>query len=213
MEINFSEELQNEEIGDRVRAILGVPEVFLDDNTITSPDFLLRANRYINKKISKYLPKEIEEEPEVPEEPEEEEKTEENEEVGIPEEKIEGLSEEDNTEEDNTEEEPIEPIEPEPIEPEPEEFDLNIDLLKIAYLYYLSYLLCSGMYARLPKQMENVSTKTIINSIDWDKKALELLEQCDAIIDDVLEELGEEPDYGISFAVLSNSSEYPNNNI
>ena len=38
----------------RVRAIMGVPELILLDETITSPDFLIRAERYINKSIKDY---------------------------------------------------------------------------------------------------------------------------------------------------------------
>ena len=38
----------------RVRAIMGVPELILLDETITSPDFLIRADRYINKSIKDY---------------------------------------------------------------------------------------------------------------------------------------------------------------
>ena len=86
--------------------------------------------------------------------------------------------------------------------------------MNIAYVYYICYLLCTGMYARLPKQMENISTKTILLSIDWDSKAAELLNKCDEIIDEILEELdGEEINYGNTFAVLSDESEYPNTNL
>ena len=38
----------------RVRAIMGVPDLILLDDVISSPDFLLRANKYINKIIKDY---------------------------------------------------------------------------------------------------------------------------------------------------------------
>lgn len=94
-----------------------------------------------------------------------------------------------------------------------EDIDIDIDLLKIAYVYYICYLLCSGMYARLPKQMENLSTKTILLSIDWDSKALEMLDKCNETIDEALEDIGEEIEVGNSFAVLTDASEYPNTTI
>lgn len=94
-----------------------------------------------------------------------------------------------------------------------EDVDIDIDLLKIAYVYYICYLLCSGMYARLPKQMENLSTKTILLSIDWDSKALEMLDKCNETIDEALEDIGEEIEAGNSFAVLTDASEYPNTTI
>ena len=70
----------------RVRAIMGVPDLILLDDVISSPDFLLRANKYINKIIKEYE-------------------------------------------------------------------DLDGSLLEIAAIYYICYLICPGMYARLPKQM------------------------------------------------------------
>ena len=39
---------------------------------------------------------------------------------------------------------------------------LDENLLNIAYIYYICYLICPGMYSRLPKQMENVNTKTVL---------------------------------------------------
>ena len=84
---------------------------------------------------------------------------------------------------------------------------IHFELLDIAYLYYICYLLCTGMYARLPKQMENVSTKTILQNIDWDSKALEMLNKCDEILDEILAELDDSFQYGNTFAVLSDVSE------
>lgn len=90
--------------------------------------------------------------------------------------------------------------------------ELDENLLFVAYIYYVSYLLCIGMEARLPKQMEDVNTKTILQNIDWASKALELLGTCNDIIDDAIEEV-EDIQYGDSFAVLTASSEYPNTSI
>ncbi len=94
-----------------------------------------------------------------------------------------------------------------------QQLSTEFELLDIAYLYYICYLLCTGMYARLPKQMENVSTKTIMQNIDWDSRALEMLNKCDEIIDDVISEIDDNFEYGNTFAVLTNASDYPNTNI
>lgn len=94
-----------------------------------------------------------------------------------------------------------------------EQLSISLELLNIAYLYYIGYLLCTGMYARLPKQMENVSTKTVLQTIDWDSKALELLGKCDEIIDDIISEIDDNFQYGNTFAVLTDASDYPNTNI
>lgn len=88
--------------------------------------------------------------------------------------------------------------------------ELDVDLLKVALSYYVSYLLCVGMDARLPKQMENLSTKTILQSINWIQKAEEMLSKCNEIIDDVIEAIDGEVETGSTFAVLTGSSEYPN---
>lgn len=130
----------------RVRAIMGVPDLILLDDVISSPDFLLRANKYINKIIKEYE-------------------------------------------------------------------DLDTSLLEIAAIYYICYLICPGMYARLPKQMENTSTKTILQSINWDTMAIEMLGKCNEILDDAISEVNDDIDYSVSFAVLTSSSEYPNDTI
>lgn len=135
-----------EDLEDRVRAIMGVPELILIDDVISSPVFLARAEKYINRQIKEY-----------------------------------------------------------------EELDEN--LVQIATLYYICYLLCPGMYARLPKQMENVSTKTVLQNIDWDKMALDMLAKCNEVLEEALLEIDEDVDYSVSFAVLTNSSEYPNETI
>lgn len=135
-----------EDLEERVRAVMGVPELILTDDIISSPIFIAKAESYINRKIKEYQ----------------------------------GLDE---------------------------------SLLQIAAIYYIGYLLCPGMYARLPKQMENTSTKTVLQNIDWDKLALDLLGKCNEIIDDAIFTIGEETDNYVSFAVLTSSSEYPNTNI
>lgn len=145
MKINL-EDNPIDELEVRVRAIMGVPELILLNDVITSPDFLIRAERYINKRIKEY---------------------------------------------DN----------------------LDESLIQIATIYYICYLLCPGMYARLPKQMENVSTKTVLQNIDWDKMALEMLGKCNDLLEEAILEIGEDIDYSVSFAVLTNSSEYPNETI
>lgn len=87
-------------------------------------------------------------------------------------------------------------------------------LLNVAAMYYLSYLLCVGMDARLPKQMENLSTKTILQNISWDAKALEMLEKAQESISDFLSEYDiDEVDYSMTFADLSDEMEYPEANV
>ena len=144
MNIDFNKQ-KIDDLPIRVRAILGIPEVYLPDEVINSPIFRDKASNYINKKIVDYE-------------------------------------------------------------------DLDVALLNIAYVYYVSYLVCPGMYARLPKQMENVNTKTVLQNIDWDKKALEMLDMCNGTIEEAIEDITE-IEYGITMAVLSDASEYPNTNI
>lgn len=94
-----------------------------------------------------------------------------------------------------------------------DEIDKNsIGLLDISSMYYISYLLCIGMDARLPKQMENLSTKTVLDSINWDEKALELLAKADEILDDFLADFTDETGYN-TFADLSDEMSYPETNI
>lgn len=142
---------EKETVGKRVRAILGVPETFLTNEVISSPEFYEKTKKYINKNIKDYL------------------------------------------------------------EDLPEKYDTG--LLDIASMYYIAYLLCVGMDARLPKQMENLSTKTIMQAINWDEKALELLDRCQEALDDFLEEYDIEEDFYTSIIDLSDESEYPESNI
>ena len=50
----FENIFSTKELGTRIRAILGVPEEILDNSVISSPTFKVKADNYINKKISKY---------------------------------------------------------------------------------------------------------------------------------------------------------------
>lgn len=145
MTIDFIEDDKIKDLDIRVRAVLGVPEEFLENEVISSPIFIEKANKYINKKISDYS-------------------------------------------------------------------DLDTSLVNIAFIYYVCYLLCLGMAARLPKQMDNVNTKTILQSIDWDKKALDMLDQCNDTLEEAISEI-EDIQYGNTYAVLSDPSEYPNTSI
>lgn len=150
MQIDFSKKIYGQELGLRIRAIMGVPEEILDNDIISSPTFRISAEKYINKQIDKY---------------------------------------------------------------EETELMNYLELINIAYLYHICYYLCSGMYARLPKQMENKNTKTIMQSIDWDSRAIEMLDKCNNILEDIISEIDDEVEYGSSFAVLTNASEYPNTSI
>lgn len=149
MKIDFVKENRIEDLGIRVRAIIGVPEEILTDDIISSPTFLIKAEKFINNKIADF-----------------------------------------------------------------ENIELDMNLINISYLYYVCYLLCSGMYARLPKQMENLSTKTILPTINWDELALDMLNKANETIDEALEEFIEDDGtLGNTFAVLSAESEYPNTTI
>lgn len=145
MVINLEDE-PIEDLGLRVRAIMGVPELILIDDVISSPVFLSKAEKFINRNIKDY---EL----------------------------------------------------------------LDDNLVQIATIYYICYLLCPGMYARLPKQMENVSTKTVLQGIDWDKMALDMLAKCNEALEEAILEVDGNIDYSVSFAVLTDASEYPNTTI
>lgn len=135
-----------DDLGIKVRAIMGVPELILLDDTITSPIFLKKAERYINKNIEEYEM-------------------------------------------------------------------LDETLIEIATIYYICYLLCPGMYARLPKQMENVSTKTVLQGIDWNSMALDMLGKCNEALEEAISDVTDDIDYSVSFATLTDASEYPNTTI
>lgn len=142
--------LSKEEVGKRVRAIIGVPEPFLSDDVISSPVFVKKTESYINNSIKEYLE----------------------------------LIEESN------------------------------GLLDVASMYYLSYLLCVGMEARLPKQMENLSTKTLLQNVSWDKKALSMLNDAEETLGLLFDEydIDEGNLYG-TFAELSSEMDYPETSV
>ena len=138
-------------LDERVRAIIGVPKEFLDNDVISSVPFLIQAASFLNSRVAEY-------------------------------------------------------------EADYGEILKNYEpYFRISYIYYICYLLCSGMYSRLPKQMENVSTKTILQSTDWDSLALQYLDKANEMVDKAIEEMtGEEQSLGTTFAVLSDESTYPN---
>lgn len=84
------------------------------------------------------------------------------------------------------------------------------DMINVAYIYYIAYLLCPGMYARLPQRMENLSTKTLLQSIDWNEKSYEMLNFCNETIDQILKDLGDEESYYPTYIGITGASEYPN---
>ena len=57
--------------------------------------------------------------------------------------------------------------------------------------------------------MENLSTKTVLQTIDWDSKALECLEKSNELILDTINEVEEETMYNTA-ATLSDETTYPN---
>lgn len=148
----FKINLTEAEIARRVRAILGVPEAFLTNDVVSSPVFINKAEKYINKAIKDY--KDLFKE------------------------------------------------------------ESEFDTLKVAAMYYISYLLCVGMDARLPKQMKNLSTTTILQDISWDEKAMDMLNKCQESISDFLEEydIEEESTYN-TLIQLSDEVEYPETSI
>lgn len=88
--------------------------------------------------------------------------------------------------------------------------DYDINNLKIAYIYHIAYLMSFSMPARLPQRMENISTKTQLQPIDWYKFGQEMLKLCDEMIDSVLEDHGESTTYGTTMIDLSDAVAYPN---
>lgn len=88
--------------------------------------------------------------------------------------------------------------------------DADQEMVKIAFIYYLCYLIAPTMYTRLPQKMENISTKTTMFNIDWYKFAEEMLKNCEDILEDLLEEYGIELVYGTTAVDLSDEAPYPN---
>lgn len=84
-----------------------------------------------------------------------------------------------------------------------------INLIDNSYVYHLAYQLCLGMPSRLPIKMENISTKTTLTQIDWEKKGEELLAKCNSVLDDILEEFEIEIDFSTTIIDMSDESQYP----
>lgn len=143
----FTFSLSDETIAERVKAVIGVPEVFLEDEVITSPVYKDKAIIYINKQLKEIADIEID---------------------------------------DNTQ--------------------LLIDM---AGIYYICHLLCISMQVRLPNRMENISTKTLLQQIDWYKFAEEMLGRAEDILDEILEDNGIEI-LGSTIVALSDETTYPN---
>lgn len=88
--------------------------------------------------------------------------------------------------------------------------ELDETKINISYIYYMCYLICSGMYARLPKQMKNTSTETTLQTINWDEKALEYLDKANSSLYEAIEDVDDTDLYGTTIATLSNETTYPN---
>lgn len=84
------------------------------------------------------------------------------------------------------------------------------ELLDVSKVYYFCYLLCPGMYARLPERMENVSTKTLLQSIDWFKMQGEMLSNCNDVLDNILGFYEVDIDFSSSVIDLTDEAQYPN---
>lgn len=135
------------EIAERVIAVMGIPGEFLNQEDIVSPEYKIKAEKYILKKI-----KEI----------------------------VDELK------------------------------DFEKESVRMAYIYYLIYLISPSMPVRLPQRMENISTKTLLQSIDWKEFGEEMLKRCDDLLDELLEDHDIELPIGNTFVELSDQVPYPN---
>lgn len=136
------------EIARRVKSVFGIPNVLLEDEDIISPEYKIRAEKYIKRKLSTIYNdiKEIEK-----------------------------------------------------------------GNIQIAYIYYLAYLICPSMQIRLPQKMKNISTETDMQTINWYTLGQEMLNRCDEIIDDLIDEYSEEETtLGNTIVELSDTVSYPN---
>lgn len=88
--------------------------------------------------------------------------------------------------------------------------DYEKEDLKIAFAYYVAYLMSPSMPMRLPQRMENISTKTLLQTIDWEEFGQKMLSICDEVLDGILEEHGIEKALGNTFVDLSDAVPYPN---
>lgn len=88
--------------------------------------------------------------------------------------------------------------------------DYEYENVKMAYIYYLVYLISPSMPVRLPQRMENISTKTLLQSIDWKEFGEEMLNRCNDLLDQLLEDHDIELIIGNTFVELSDQAPYPN---
>lgn len=144
MEVIFENDY---DIAERVISVIGIPKELLNPEDIVSPEYKIKAEKYIKRKLSNILN-------------------------------------------------------------DIQEFE-KLDI-KMAYIYYLVYLIAPSMPVRLPQRMENISTKTLLQTIDWNSFAEEMLNRCDELLDNLLEDYGEELLVGNTMIDLSNSVPYPN---
>lgn len=145
---NFKITLSDTDLCSRVKTVMGIPDAFLPDDVISSPDFKNKSEIYINDILA-----EIQEKP---------------------------IS-------DNTQ-----------------------DLINMSGIYYICSLLCITMPVRLPNRMENLSTKTLLQTINWDKVSEEMLGRCDDILEQILDDEGIETVLGSTIIELSDETSYPN---
>ena len=136
------------DIYERVKSVFGLPEELLSSEDIVSPEFKIKAKKYINRKLESII-NEIAEKYEK-------------------------------------------------------------ESVKMAYIYYIVYLIAPTMPLRVPQRMENISTKTILQTIDWNEFANEMLNRCDDLLEDLLEDHGVETVLGSTFVELSDAVPYPN---
>lgn len=146
--IEYKSKMEDFDICNRVRWLLGVNSVFLPNEEILSPLFSNETKRYIDKYLSLIETEEVADK------------------------------------------------------------DL-INLIDNSYVYYLAYQLCLGMPSRLPIKMENISTKTTLVEVDWEKKAEDLLAKCNSVLDDILEEFEIELDVTTTIIDMSDEVSYP----
>ena len=148
----FKITLDNATISSRVKSVIGVPDAFLSDSAITSPDFKVQAETYINDQLSEIA--------------------------------------------DNYVDKTI-----------PEQLQSKIN---VSAIYYMCSQLAISMPVRLPIRMENISTKTLLQTIDWFKFSEEMLGRCDSILENILEDEGIESVLGNTMIALSDETTYPN---
>lgn len=147
----FKITLSNSNLATRVKSVIGVPDAFLSDDVVTSPDFKDKAQEYINNQLYDIREKYQDE--------------------------------------------------------VPEDIQSKIDMSAV---YYICSLIGVTMPVRLPIRMENISTKTLLQTIDWYKFSEEMLSRCDSILSNMLKDEGITDDLGSTIIVLTDETVYPN---